>query len=151
MVVDGDSVVLRGDTTKALSVLTYLCSSQRTPEIDWMLDVVTVFGQDQPLQWKDAWKRKLRHTKRGVRWRSRRELREQKKATQISKERRQHLGRDAVERTIDVNWNPDSRITSPTLDKIELGDRTDLNRFFKQTNAHPWVSSGVPERDDHDD
>jgi hypothetical protein len=95
MVIDGNSVVLRGDINKALSVLTYLCSSQRTPEVDWLLDTVTVMMQDQPFQWKRTWYRKLRHTKRGKWWQGRRKLREQKEAIEAQKERRQQVERAA--------------------------------------------------------
>src|SRR5262249_51576263 len=96
MLFDGDRIVLRGDTSKALSVLTYLCSSQRTPEIDWMLDVVTVLMQDQPFQWRGTWNRKLRFTKRGRWWRKRRELREQKDGIEAPKERQRELDRHVL-------------------------------------------------------
>jgi hypothetical protein len=70
----GDKVVLRGDTGKATSVLLYLCRERRTPEIDWLLDVVTMFGISRvPFDWKPTWDKKLRHTKRGRWWRKQRD------------------------------------------------------------------------------
>jgi hypothetical protein len=81
MVVDGDGLVLRGNQSKALSVLMYVSTEKRTPEIDWMLDVVTMFSTaSTPFHWKSAWHKKLRHTKRGAWWRRRRERREQRAA-----------------------------------------------------------------------
>jgi hypothetical protein len=69
MVGHGDTIVLRGDIAKALSVLTYLSSQSRTPETDWLLDVVTVLtSAERPLDWEVTWKSKLRHTKRGRFW-----------------------------------------------------------------------------------
>jgi hypothetical protein len=115
MVADGGNLVLRGDINKALSVLTYLCSSQRTPEVDWMLDVVTVSGQDQPFEWKRSWDRKLRHTKRGKWWRERRE---RQQAIAVAKERQRELERASLNATIDetindkINYNPQARISS---------------------------------------
>jgi hypothetical protein len=74
------ALALHGDVNKALSVLTYLCSEKRTPEIDWMLDIVTLFGLTPPPDgrpWrKPVWNR-LRHTKRGRGWRKKAKLLEQ--------------------------------------------------------------------------
>lgn len=67
----GENIVLSGDTGKAGCVLLHLSSERRTPEIDWMLDVVTAWQmRNLPVNWKQAWK-KLRHTKRGKMWRRR--------------------------------------------------------------------------------
>ena len=113
-----DSPVLRGDIDRALSVLTYLCSSQRTHEIDWMLDMLTVLMQDQPFEWKATWKRKLRHTKRGAWWRARRERRERQRAIAVAKERQRESDRAALYKTIDetindnINCNPRARLAS---------------------------------------
>jgi hypothetical protein len=69
----GDKLALRGDISKAHSVLLYLCQESRTPEIDWLLDCVALCRLSEPLGktpsfWKSAWN-KLRHTKRGKWWR----------------------------------------------------------------------------------
>jgi hypothetical protein len=144
MVIDGNSVVLRGDTNKALSVLTYLCSSQRTPEIDWMLDVVTVMMQDQPFQWKRTWYRKLRHTKRGKWWQGRRKLREQKEAIEATKERRQQLERAAMEEVIDGDTNQGfhhgGHTAMPTMAHQE-GDHADQKRYANKRGYYPGALS----------
>jgi hypothetical protein len=144
MVVDGECLVLRGDVGKALSVLTYLCSSQRTPEIDWMLDVVTVMTQDQPLQWKGTWDRKLRHTKRGKWWRARRELREQKEAIEAPKERKQQLDRAALVEVFDGDANRSfegRHVTLPTMAQTE-GDVAN-KRFRGNEQYYPRPRSRV--------
>jgi hypothetical protein len=146
MVIDGESVVLRGDTNKALSVLTYLCSSQRTPEIDWLLDVVTVSLQDQPLEWKETWKRKLRHTKRGKLWRARRKLREQQQAALAVKERQQQVDRVALEEVIDGDANRafihGNHVELPTMSHQE-GDHADQKRYHGNEKYYPRLLSKV--------
>lgn len=148
--VDGDGI-LRGDISKATSVLTYLCSSQRTREIDWLLDMVTVMTQDQPFQWEGAWKRKLRHTKRGAWWRARRERREQQEAIAVTKERQRELDRAALNETIQdggVYSNaPHSHIAAtPTMAEQEGDVAGDLKRLLGHEQYYPWRWGGKRNR-----
>jgi hypothetical protein len=145
MLIDGGSGVLRGDINKALSVLTYLCSSQRTPEIDWMLDVVTVYLQDQPFQWKRTWYRKLRHTKRGAWWRARRERRERQQAIEAPKERRQQLERAALGEFLDGETNrgfEGRHVELPNMSHQE-GDHADTKRYLGSEKYYPRLLSKV--------
>jgi hypothetical protein len=144
MIIDGSGVGLRGDVNKALSVLTYLCSSQRTPEIDWLLDVVTMVMQDQPFHWKRTWYRKLRHTKRGKWWQGRRKLREQKEAIEAAKERRQQVERAALEEVIDGDANRGAfegrHVELPNMSHQE-GDHADQKRYANKRGYYPGALS----------
>lgn len=77
---------LRGDISRASCVLLYLTSNSRTPETDWLLDIVTLvqlakgpIASDWQQASKRAWNKKLRHTKCGQHWRARRDAREKYK------------------------------------------------------------------------
>jgi hypothetical protein len=80
MELNAGAVELRGDVNRARSVLLYITSNNRTPETDYLLDTLVlsqiVYPADAEI-WKRAWDKKLRHTKRGQHWRSRRDAREQ--------------------------------------------------------------------------
>jgi len=80
MELTGGAVRLHGDLGRAMGVLLHLTSNNRTPETDWLLDIVTTFQvatkpADSEIL-KRAWDNKLRHTKRGMYWRARRDARE---------------------------------------------------------------------------
>jgi hypothetical protein len=68
-----DRLVLLGDVGKATSVLLVLCRESRTPEIDWLLDIITLAQIDLRGDWSKTWDKKLRHTKRGKWWRKQRD------------------------------------------------------------------------------
>jgi hypothetical protein len=145
MVIDGDCLVLRGDLSKALCVLMYLSTEKRTPEIDWMLDVVTVFSTaETPLHWKGAWNKNLRHTKRGAWWRRRRELREQRDAIEAPKEHQRQLEQadwaQAFNEDVQRKQPYGNRVVAPrpTMARQE-GDRTNAKRFLGQAQYYPNV------------
>src|SRR5262249_20064001 len=129
--------VLRGDISKAVSVPLYLCSAERTPEIDWMLDMVTMFMVEPPtpLQVKKSWQTRLRHTKLGMWWRKQREHRKQKQAIEAPKERQRLLEQHALYAVIneDRDRHPrrdgSRRVKSPTMSHQE-GDHADHKRLL---------------------
>jgi hypothetical protein len=150
MVVDGDRLKLDGDVNKALCVLMYLSTEKRTPEIDWMLDFVTVCTSDpRPVQWEASWYRKLRHTKRGKWWRARRELRKQQAAIEAPKERQKQVSLLDWADVIDDDSNRASGgrhvAPKPTMSRQE-GDRTNAKRFLGQTQYYDWIFKGKPHR-----
>jgi len=141
MVVDGDRLKLDGDISKALCVLMYLSTEKRTPEIDWMLDFVTVCTSDPlPVQWWEAsWYRKLRHTKRGKWWRLRREQRKQKEAALPKIERQKQVSLLDWAGTFDDDQTaPGGRHVRPrpTMSGQE-GDRTNARRFLGYGKYYP--------------
>ena len=142
MVIDGDGLVLRGNQTKALCVLMYVSTEKRTPEVDWMLDVVTMFSTaETPFHWKSAWHKKLRHTKRGAWWRRRRELREQRAALfgTSGKELKLLGWAQAYNEDIERKYPHGHHVRPKPAMARQEGDRTNAKRFLGHSQYYPGI------------